>query len=650
MLYNQQKKCIRWFNARVGRGRENMKISAIQNSLFVKNIKPANNTQNTTQSSFQNNPSVLMEDLNKSANLNFVSFKATQMQPYKINLSNEELVKRCENLSDYRMLPVGAEQYENLAQGDKEALKHLVKAARILNEVYLRQDNVHNIPFRDYLVFAAKKGNNEARMTLKLFEAQKGISAKDINGDMVNLLQGHEMLPGKGFFPEDLSKEEFHKILIGMLENGEKNEVKKILNQRSMIERDGDKLKAVDYTDFFKDEFIRAADELVMAAMTSTDDDFNRYLLLQANALLMNNPEYDSIADKAWAKLQYTPLEFTITRESYDDRMTPSVTENPKLAAMLKEVGITPYAKDNIGIRVGIVNKEGTDYVMKIKDYVPLMAENMPFNDEYVQNISQKDNNQSMVDADIVDMQGQIGAYRGAISLASNLPNGDKLAVQTGGGHRNVYHIQTRNAKYENNLREKMDALLVPSLRKYFDVNALHDFTILHENVHSLGPKKGLEGLGVYKNIIEENKADMGAMVMLDLLTKKGFYTPLQQKKIITSYVLGYVQKGPDFDNAHRKRNIMQNNYFIQNGAINVNDEGKIDIDFEKFNELSKKMLERIIRIQIDGNAQKAKEYIDENAVWTETLEKLARKLRKADTTLNSRVVSPLGTLLALQR
>ena len=46
-----------------------------------------------------------------------------------------------------------------------------------------------------------------------------------------------------------------------------------------------------------------------------------------------------------------------------------------------------------------------------------------------------------------------------------------------------------------------------------------HPFTIGHENGHSLGPKEGCEALGKYKSIIEENKADMVSLAMIDLLT-----------------------------------------------------------------------------------------------------------------------------------
>lgn len=632
-----------------------MKVNSIGTPYRLAGIKH-NKSVNLNSSSDNVNfvhSNAIKNNLNMLSYLNQVSFKSslglTDKDDYKINLPLKEIINRTspDTFIEYKMLDTDAFQYQNLADGDKKALKHLVKAARILDNVYLRQDNVHNKEFKKYLETEAERGNEGARRTLMLFNAQKGVSASDVTGHMVNLAKGAGPLPQRGFYPEDLTEEEFHKILLSMIKNDKSEEVKKILSQRTIVERDGKYLKALDYTDYFKDEFADAANELELAALTSTNDDFNRYLLLQSNALIMNNPYMDALADKKWAKLQDTPLEFTITRESYDDKMTPSVSKNPKLKALLKQLDITPFAKDNIGVRVGIVNKEGTEYLLKIKDYMPLLAENMPFKDEYEQNITQDDNKQTMVDVDMVDMTGQLGAYRGGISLASNLPNNDKLAVQIGGGKRNVYHIQTRNGKYSSGLQGKLNAVLDKSQHKYFDVNALHDFTILHENVHSLGPKKDTEALGVYKNTIEENKADMGALVMLDVLTKEGFYSEEQQKKVLTSFFTAYVQKGPEFSNAHRMRNVMQYNFFLQEGAITVNEEGKLKVNFEKTVPAAKKMLEKIVRLQIDGNINDVKAYINEYAVWSEELEKMAVNLKKADKVLNARVVTPLADKLA---
>jgi hypothetical protein len=75
-----------------------------------------------------------------------------------------------------------------------------------------------------------------------------------------------------------------------MLKENKIEEVKKILNQRSIVERDGEYLKATDYVDFFKEDFGKIADLLIKASTVSTNVDFNQYLILQATAFRQANP------------------------------------------------------------------------------------------------------------------------------------------------------------------------------------------------------------------------------------------------------------------------------------------------------------------------------------------------------------------------
>lgn len=630
-----------------------MKVNSV--NLNLQNLQYPLHTekQSTKTQATYDNSGKLFNDLNSIAilnktNLTPINFqgKSKELSDFEINYSLDELRDRTSSakLAKFVMVSPEDDVYKNLADGDKEALKHLVQASRILNDVFLMQDNPHNMEVREKLEMAANKGDEKAELSLRLFDAQQGINAKDNSSKPVQLIKDYPKQEGKGFYPEDLSKEEFHNILISMLNNGEDEEVKKILNQRSMVERDGDKLKATDYTEFFDYEFKSAAYELLEAAKTSTNEDFNKFLFLQADALINDNPQIDANADKLWAKLQYTPLEFTLTRESYDDRMTPSVNENKELKALLEAHDIVPYAKDSFGVRVGIVDKEGTDYLLKIKEYLPLMADNMPYNDEYSQTLAnKKDSKQTMVDVNIVDVSGHNRAYRGGIGVASNLPNNDKLAVKQGGGFRNVYHKQIRESRYGSNTMARLDAILDDSQHQYYDSKSLHDFTILHENVHSLGPKKGSEKLGVLKNTIEENKADMGAITMLEPLVEAGFYTKEKAMNIITANLVAYVPKGPDFENAHRRRNIMQYNYLIQNGAIDVSDNGKMTINYEKVIPTARKMLSEIIRIQIDGDMQKAQEYVDKYSVWSKELDLMSKKINAIDTIQNAEVQTPLA-------
>ena len=569
---------------------------------------------------------------------------------FSLNLSTEELDKRTSKdyLIDINLLGENAKEYQALAEGDKKALKHLVKAAEILQNIQLQLDNRSNIAFRDYLIQEAKKGNKDAVKTLILFNAQRGMNAIDRETNHIELAKNHPSLKGKGFYPEDLSVDEFHAILMSMLNQGQNDMVKKILNQRSVVEKSGYGLIATDYIDKFKEDFSNMADELEMAAESSTNTNFNEYLRLQAKALRTADPMLDAYADKKWATLQDTPLEFTITRENYSDEMTKTVSSNKELSKRLAEAGIKPIPKDSLGCRVGIVNKKATEDLLKIKEYLPKMAEMMPLKDQYKQAInSEEEAKQTMVDVDLVDMAGDCGAYRGGITIAENLPNNDKLSLTIGGGRRNVYHRQVRQMFTPKKIQKKINAILDPSLHKYYNTEAVHWFTIGHENTHTLGPTSGTEKLGQYQSIIEENKADMGSLSFVDMLTKEGMYTDEQRKQIIVSSVLGnFLKAKPSMSQAHRVRSVMQVHYLTKEGAITYNKDGKVLIHIDKVVPAAQKMLKDIIEIQLSGDVNKAEKFVTDNFVWDENLEKVASELRKTDCELNGQTIAPLAAKL----
>ena len=575
------------------------------------------------------------------------------MAKYELNLSMEELEKRTHKdyLTTKKMLEPDSVEYTSLEDGDKKALVHLVKAAYILEKINKQLDNHHNLPFEEFLNDEIANGNKQAELTKILYDAQKGLCAVDRETNIIELAKGVHELAGKGVYPEDLSKEEFHSIIIKMLKEEKTDAVKVILNQRSVVERIGDELVGIDYIDKFKSDFTLMADELEKAAQLSTNSDFNEYLVLQAKALREADPMLDAYADKKWAELQDTPLEFTITRENYSDELTETVIENEKLKTLLEENEITPVAKDFLGGRVGIVNKQGTEAILKVKDFLPVMAQNMPFKDEYVQNISpDKKSKQTMVDVDLVSVSGDVGAFRAGITLAENLPNDDKLSISIGGGRRNVYHRQIRLITSEDakkKMQDRLDAILNKEQHKYYNDEADHWFTIGHENAHSLGPNSGTEALGKYKSIIEENKADMTSLAMLDILTEKGMYTKEQRDQIIVTYAADNMLKSkPTLAQAHRVRSVMQNYYFLKEGAISIDMKGILTVNIEKMVPTARKMLEEIVRVQVDGDFAKGEKYVLDNFIWTNQMETMAENIKRVSKTLNGKVEEPLAEKL----
>ena len=574
------------------------------------------------------------------------SFLKNEEPKYDYGLTMDELKKRTSKdyLGKIPLLKSNSSEYKNLKDGDKKALSHLLKAAMILEKIEYRIDDPNNIPFKEFIEDEIKKGNKQAELTKILFDGQKGINALDTLSNEVNLAKGHKTLPGIGVYPEDLTEDEFHQILIKMLKENKTEEVRNITNQRTIVQRDGEYLKAIDYVEFFKEDFSKMADEFEAAADFSTDANFTEYLKLQAAALRTADPDLDALADIKWAEMQYTPLELTLTRENYADEITKSITKNQELVKLLSEKNITPFPKDCLGLRVGIVNKDGTDFILKIKQYLPELAKNMPYSNEYAQDISDNSTKQAMVDVDLIYLAGNIGAYRAGIALAENLPNDDKKSLTMGGGRRNVYHRQIRFGQNKTEIQKKLDEILDPEQHKYYDIEADHWFTIGHENTHTLGPNMVNNKLGEYSHIIEENKADMGGIAFVDLLTNLTYYNEEQRLKIIVTTVVDqFLKAKPTMSQAHRVRTVMQNYYLYQNGAYYITEEGKIHVNIDKVVNAAYSMLKEIIRVQLDNNYEKAKEYVNKYFVWTDEMTIIGDKLQKLHTYLNSVVENELA-------
>jgi hypothetical protein len=195
-------------------------------------------------------------------------------------------------------------------------------------------------------------------------------------------------------------------------------------------------------------------------------------------------------------------------------------------------------------------------------------------------------------------------------------------------------------------LQKRLDEILDKDQHKYYLDEADHWFTIGHENAHSLGPKESSESLGKYRNIIEENKADMGALAFVDLLTELGMYTQEQRLQIIVTFVTdNFLKSKPTMSQAHRVRTVMQNKYMFDRGVYDIVD-GKIHVNIDKVVPVAKEMLAEIVRIQIDGDFNKAEKYVSDNFVWTDEMELIAQKLQKVNKTLNGTLETKLADKL----
>lgn len=559
---------------------------------------------------------------------------------FTLAMSLKELKKRTSKryYKGVKFLSPESREIKKLTNRDLLVLLHLTRAAKLFDKIHLKQENAVNLDFEKFLKQEVQKGNQKAILTQKLFESQKSIFSPDTLGNQTILAKNVKRPLGLNYFPTDLEQEEFHQILNAMLDQKQDKQVAAILNQRSIVERDGDLLKAIDFVDAYP-EFKEIASELDQAREFSSNKSFNKYLSLQIDAILKADPRLDAKADKQWAKLDgKCKFEFTITRECYDEALSRSVVENDELYSRLKEKGIEVHTKDNLGARVGIINKRGTKLLKKLKGLVDVASKFMPYKNEYKNEIEENSIPQTAVDVDLVLLAGDEGAYRASIVLAQNLPNDDKPSLKIGGGRRNVYHRQVRlssNKKLYKNL-------IVPEQFEFYNPDADHWAVICHENTHSLGPKPS--SLGKYSSILEEYKADMGMYAFLDEFVKTGEFTETQAKQImVTSLSKSFLKGKPTLAQAHKTRAVMICNRMLTEKAIEIKDDTKLKFNFDKIQEVTKQMLAEVVRLQIDGKVKKAEEYINKWFVWTDEIDKVAEKIKEYSKTLNGYLITPLA-------
>ena len=137
-----------------------------------------------------------------------------EINGYEIAYSEAELDK----MLNEQMLPVvlideNFEGYKALPEGDQKALRHLVAAAKIMNEVSQEQDHHMNIAQRKALEEAATTSSYAAK-ALRLFRSLNGVEGLNgIDAKPVEIFKGISGLPGRNFYPTDLTVAEFHTII-----------------------------------------------------------------------------------------------------------------------------------------------------------------------------------------------------------------------------------------------------------------------------------------------------------------------------------------------------------------------------------------------------------------------------------------------------
>ncbi|HEX6410647.1 MAG TPA: hypothetical protein VFZ88_08650 [Sphingomicrobium sp.] len=468
-----------------------------------------------------------------------------------------------------------------LSAEEREVVNLLIQAANLMSEIYKRQ----NTPDYDKLR-AEVVAKNDPKL-LEKFDAFFGPwdpieENKPFFGD-------RPKPAGAGFYPADLTKEAFDKYLA---EHPDQKEA--LTSPYTVVQRQGDRLVAVPYSQAYKQWLEPAAKLLEQAAAKTTNPSLKKFLSLRAKAFRTDD-YFES--ELAWMDLKDTPIEVAIgPYEVYTDELYGRKTAFEAF--------------------VTLKDPKGSQALDVYKGHLRGMEANLPVEERYKN--FQRGFESPIAVADQVHGGGD--NVPGVQTVAFNLPNDER--VREAKGAKKVILRNVLGAKYELILKPMASLVLVEN--QAGNVTQKHMFleTLFHELSHSLGP--GSITVGGRKTTVdqelkeiaggfEEAKADVMGAYNVFFMMDKGVIPSAERSQMRATYVAGLFRAMRfGIGEAHGKGAAMQYRYLRDKGAIVWDAQAKrFRIDEAKIDGAIRSLVGDIVRLQGDGDYAGTKAFLD---------------------------------------
>jgi hypothetical protein len=491
-----------------------------------------------------------------------------------------------------------------LSPGDRAALRTLVEAAACMDSLYLRQ-SWSGSPALLAKLEADRSPLGEER--LRYFLINMGPwSALDGDSAFVGGVPV-ERPPQANYYPDDMTKEEFQKW-VGELPEAEQ---KQAIGFFHTIRRDSSRrLVTVPYSDEYRDMLAKAAALLREAAALTDNASLKVFLTKRAEAFLSND-YYDS--DVAWLRLD-SPIDVTIgPYEVYMDRLF-----NYKAAF---EAFITLKNEQESAKLVKFAR-----WLQKVEDHLPIAAR------------YRNPKLGAAAPISVVDEVAIGGEARAGIQTAAfNLPNDERITAREGSKRVMLRNVQ--QAKFDSILQPIADATIDPAQRPLVDFDVFFTHILAHELMHGLGPhsitvggkpttvRQAMKELG---SSLEEAKADISGLFMLQYLIDQGVVDKATEEKMYVTYLAGMFRSIRfGVNDAHGRGMALQFNYLTDAGAVRYDEaSGRYRVDVAAAKDAVRKLTGEIMTIQAEGDYEAAKRLLEQNAVVRPAMQKTLGGLR----------------------
>ena len=490
-----------------------------------------------------------------------------------------------------------------LSAGDRQALDKLIQAARLMDDIYLRQLWSGNVDLKAKLE-ADKSPLGQAR--LHYFMINKGPwSRLDQNKAFIPGVPP-EKPPQAGFYPDDISKDEFT-AWVQTLAEADRKQAEGFF---TVIRRDANrKLKSVPYSQEYGQFLAPAAQLLRDAAGLTSNATLKDFLTKRADAFLSDN-YYAS--DVAWMDLD-APIDVTIgPYETYEDEMFGYKAAYEAFVTLRDDAESAKLAR--------------------LSGYLQELENNLPMEARYRNPKLGAASPIRVVDVVFTSGDGN----RGVQTAAYNLPNDEQVVKEK--GSKRVMLKNMQEAKFNKVMTPISKIALDPAQSAQISFDAFFTHILMHELLHGLGPHNITVGgnaatvRGQLKELysaIEEAKADITGLWALQYLIDKGAIDRAMERDLYTTYLASSfrsVRFGTT--EAHGKGQALQFNYLSDEGGIKYDAAaGTFSIDPAKIKDAVRKLTNEILTLQAEGSYEKAKAMLDKYGVIRPEMQKTLDKL-----------------------
>jgi hypothetical protein len=490
-----------------------------------------------------------------------------------------------------------------LSENDRKALAKLIEAARLLDPLFLRQVWSGNEALKKKL---EADTSPEGRERFHYFMINKGPWSRNEHNEPFVGGVPHEKPAQAGFYPDDITKDEFNSWLSGLSEQDKK----RATGFFTVIRRGPDrKLTIVPYHQEYR-EFLEPAAKLLKEAAELTGNATLKNFLTKRADALMSDDYYAS--DVAWMDLD-APIDVTFgPYETYEDEL----------------FGYKAAFEAFITLR----DEAESGKLVKFGSYLQELEDNLPIDPRY--------RNPKLGAASpirVVDNVFSSGdGNRGVQTAAYNLPNDEQVVKEKGSKRVMLKNVQ--EAKFKQVLVPISKVVMDPAQQSQIGFDAFFTHILAHELMHGLGPhniKVGGRDTSPRKELkelysaIEEAKADITGLWALQYLIDKGKVDRAMERDLYTTYLASSFRSVRfGVNEAHGKGQALQFNYLTDEGAIKVDEAaGTFSIDTSKIKEAVRKLTNEILTIEAEGSYERAKAMLDRYGVIRPAMQKGLDKL-----------------------